>query len=378
MKEPNVLSINEVVSRIAEFNTIIDARSPSEFAEDHLPGAISAPVLDDAQRAEVGTLHARVGAFEAKRLGAALVSRNIGDILQSQFANQPRDWKPLVYCWRGGNRSGALATVMARIGWRTTVIEGGYKAYRRKVIEELQSIAPNLNLIVVAGRTGSAKSRLLERLAAQGEQVLDLERLACHRGSVLGAWPESAQPAQRRFESLIWDALRQFTCSRPIFVESESRKIGQCQVPEPLIHAIRASNVIIADADRAVRSRFLLDEYHHFRADVPGLHALLDKLVVMHGAKRVADWKQLIGEDRWLELVDNLLGEHYDPSYDRSMKRNFSRLEQAPVVTLRDTDDKALQQAVDALVVLSRQIGITAPRPSDRSAPDGVPPSHVP
>ena len=378
MKEPNVLSINEVVSRIAEFNSIIDARSPSEFAEDHLPGAISAPVLNDAQRAEVGTLHARVGAFEAKRLGAALVSHNIGDILQSQFANQPRDWKPLVYCWRGGNRSGALATVMARIGWRTTVIEGGYKAYRRKVIEELQSMAPNLNLIVVGGRTGSAKSRLLERLAAQGEQVLDLERLACHRGSVLGAWPESAQPAQRRFESLVWDALRQFTCSRPIFVESESRKIGQCQVPEPLIHAIRASNVIIAEADRAVRSQFLLDEYHHFRTDVPGLHALLDKLVVMHGAKRVADWKQLIGEDRWLELVDSLLGEHYDPSYDRSMKRNFSRLEQAPVVTLRDTDDTALQQAVDALVVLSRQIGTTAPRPSDRSAPDGAPPSHVP
>jgi tRNA 2-selenouridine synthase len=378
MKEPNVLSINEVVSRIAEFNSIIDARSPSEFAEDHLPGAISAPVLNDAQRAEVGTLHARVGAFEAKRLGAALVSHNIGDILQSQFANQPRDWKPLVYCWRGGNRSGALATVMARIGWRTTVIEGGYKAYRRKVIEELQSMAPNLNLIVVGGRTGSAKSRLLERLAAQGEQVLDLERLACHRGSVLGAWPESAQPAQRRFESLVWDALRQFTCSRPIFVESESRKIGQCQVPEPLIHAIRASNVIIAEADRAVRSQFLLDEYHHFRTDVPGLHALLDKLVVMHGAKRVADWKQLIGEDRWLELVDSLLGEHYDPSYDRSMKRNFSRLEQAPVVTLRDTDDTALQQAVDALVVLSRQIGTTAPRPSDRSAQDGAPPSHVP
>jgi tRNA 2-selenouridine synthase len=378
MKEPNVLSINEVVSRIAEFNTIIDARSPSEFAEDHLPGAISAPVLDDEQRAEVGTLNARVGAFEAKRLGAALVSRNIGDILQSQFANQPRDWKPLVYCWRGGNRSGALATVMARIGWRTTVIEGGYKAYRRKVIEELQSMAPNLNLIVVGGRTGSAKSRLLERLAAQGEQVLDLERLACHRGSVLGAWPESAQPSQRRFESLVWDALRQFTGSRPIFVESESRKIGQCQVPGPLIHAIRASNVIIADADRAVRSRFLLDEYHHFRTDVPGLHALLDKLVVMHGTKRVADWKQLIDEDRWLELVDSLLGEHYDPSYDRSMKRNFSRLEQAPVVILRDTDDAALQQAVDALVVLSRQIETTAPRPSDRSAPDGAPLSHVP
>ena len=184
MKEPNVLSINEVVSRIAEFNTIIDARSPLEFAEDHLPGAISAPVLDDEQRAEVGTLNARVGAFEAKRLGAALVSRNIGDILQSQFANQPRDWKPLVYCWRGGNRSGALATVMARIGWRTTVIEGGYKAYRRKVIEELQSMAPNLNLIVVGGRTGSAKSRLLERLAAQGEQVLDLLRR--HGGARLG------------------------------------------------------------------------------------------------------------------------------------------------------------------------------------------------
>ncbi len=380
MKEPIVLSVNEVVSRIAEFNTIIDARSPSEFAEDHLPGAISAPVLDDAQRAEVGTVNAKVGAFEAKRLGAALVSRNIGDLLQTRFADKPRDWKPLVYCWRGGNRSGALATVMARIGWRTCVIDGGYKAYRRKVIEDLQTMAPTLNLIVLGGRTGSAKSRLLETLAARGEQVLDLERLACHRGSVLGAWPESAQPAQRRFESLVWNELCQFNRERPIFVESESRKIGQCQVPDPLIHAIRASNIVIAEADRTVRSRFLLDEYEHFRADVPGLHGLLDKLVVLHGAKRVADWKTLIGEDRWLELVDSLLIEHYDPSYDRSMKRNFSRLEQAPVVTLHDTDEPSLQQAADALVALSRQMnaGFTAPHPSDRSAPDSAPPSTAP
>jgi tRNA 2-selenouridine synthase len=352
MKDPIVLPVAEVVARLREFNSVVDARSPSEYADDHLPGAISAPVLDDAQRARVGTVNAEQGAFEAKRLGAALVSRNIGDLIERLFASRDRHWRPLVYCWRGGNRSGSLATVLARVGWRTTVLEGGYKAFRRRVIDDLDLLPAGLRFVVVGGRTGSAKSRLLERLAARGEQVLDLETLACHRGSVLGGLPGAAQPSQKRFETLLWDRLRDADPARPVFVESESRKVGRVQVPEALIHAIRASEVAVVQADVDVRARFLLGEYEHFRQDVPGLLALLDCLAPLHGAARVADWKALVTGDRWLELVERLLLEHYDPSYDRSMRRNFGRLDRAGVVRLDGTDAEALERGAASLAAM--------------------------
>ena len=349
MKDPVAMPIDEVVTRLAEFNTVVDARSPSEFAEDHLPGATNVPVLDDAERARVGTANATLGAFEAKRLGAPIVARNVADAIDRLFADRDRHWRPLVYCWRGGNRSGALATVLARIGWRTTVLEGGYRAYRRHVVDALAVLPGTRRFVVIGGRTGSAKSRLLERLAASGEQVLDLEALASHRGSVLGGLPGAPQPSQKRFESLVWERLRAFDAARPVFVESESRKVGRCQVPEALIVAMRASAVCVVEADTEVRARFLLDEYDHFRADVPGLSALLDCLVPLHGAARVAGWKALAAAGRWPELVERLLVEHYDPSYDRSMRRNFGRLADAQRVRLSGTDDAALDAAVHAL-----------------------------
>lgn len=349
MKDPIALPVGEVVTRLSEFDTLIDARSPAEYAEDHLPDAINAPVLDDSQRARVGTLNAQAGAFEAKRLGAALVSRNIGDLIERLFSDRERGWRPLVYCWRGGNRSGSLATVLARIGWRTTVIDGGYRAFRRHVIGDLSVLPARLRFLVVGGRTGSGKSRLLERLAADGEQVLDLEAIACHRGSVLGGLPGEPQPSQKGFETLVWDRLRGFDPGRPVFVESESKKVGRCQIPDALISEIRASQVAVIEADVPVRSRFLLGEYQHFRSDVPGLNILLDCLVPLHGVERVTDWKALIEQDRWIELVERLLVEHYDPSYDRSMRRNFGLLDQASVVRLEGTDDAALMRAADML-----------------------------
>jgi tRNA 2-selenouridine synthase len=349
MKDPVVMPVAEAVAQLHEFDTVVDARSPSEYADDHLPGAISAPVLDDVQRAQVGTVHAQRGAFEARRLGAAIVARNVGELVERLFAERGRDWRPLVYCWRGGNRSGALATVLARIGWRTSVLDGGYRAFRRHVIDDLATRPAGLRLLVVGGRTGSAKSRLLERLAARGEQVLDLEALARHRGSVLGGLPDAPQPTQKAFETAVWDRLRGLDPRRTTFVESESRKVGRVQVPEALIHAMRAAPVALVEAEVTVRARFLLAEYGHFQADVPGLLALLDCLVGLHGATTVADWKALVAADRWDALVERLLREHYDPSYDRSMRRNFGRLPEAARVPLEGTGDEALDRAAAAL-----------------------------
>jgi tRNA 2-selenouridine synthase len=346
MKEPVVLPVADALAGRHEFDTVVDARSPSEYADDHLPGAVNAPVLDDAERARVGTLY-KDSPFDAKRVGAAIVSRNIGNLIDRLFADRDRSWRPLVYCWRGGNRSGSLATVLARIGWRTAVLEGGYRGFRRHVVAELQSLPAPLRFIVVAGRTGSAKSRLLERVAARGEQVLDLEALACHRGSVLGGLPDEPQPGQKRFETLLWQALRAFDPQRPVFVESESRKVGRCQLPEALIVRIRASRCLRIEADVAQRAAFLVDEYSHFRRDVPQLLRQLDCLQPLHGGNRIAEWKALVESDRWQELVERLLREHYDPAYDRSMRRNFGSLDDAPTIELASLDGQALDAAAE-------------------------------
>lgn len=349
MKDAQSITIDEAIARFDRFDAILDARSPSEHAEDHLPTAISTPVLDDVQRAAVGTLHKRAGAFEAKRLGAALVSRNIADLLEGPLADKPRDWRPLVYCWRGGNRSGALATVMARIGWQVAVLSGGYREFRRRVIADLETRPAQLRFVVVAGRTGSGKSLLLERLAERGAQVLDLERLAAHRGSVLGRLPGRPQPSQKRFETLVWDRLRAFDPTRPVFVESESRKVGQCQVTEALIHAMRGSACVVIDAPDPVRTTLLLRDYQHLVDAPPELAERLEALVPLHGRKAVEGWMEAAHAGLWDDFVLALLHAHYDPAYDRSMRRNFTRLEQATRVRLEGADPQSIDRAASAI-----------------------------
>jgi tRNA 2-selenouridine synthase len=353
MKEPVVLPIDAVLARRKGFDAIIDARSPSEFALDRLPGATNAPVLDDGERARVGLLHAQ-SPFEAKRIGAAIVARNIADIIDTHFAGADRSWRPLVYCWRGGNRSGALATVMARIGWHTTVIDGGYRAFRRHVVEALTTLPAQRSFIVVAGRTGTAKSRLLQRLDSLGAQVLDLEALASHRGSVLGGIPGSPQPSQKHFETCVWDRLQSFDPSLPVFVESESRKVGHCQVPDALIGAIRSSRCVRIDAAVDTRARFLIDEYRHFTEDLALLAEQLERLRPLHGARRLEEWKALADAGHWQALVERLLDEHYDPAYDRSMARNYGDVANAPSILLSSVDDASVDAAAGELLAFAR------------------------
>lgn len=345
MKDPIPLSIDDVVASLDRFDAILDARSPSEHGDDHLPGSSSAPVLDDSERAEVGTLHAQVGAFAARRRGAALVSRNIGRLLETALADKPPDWQPLVYCWRGGNRSGSLATVLARVGWRTSVLVGGYREFRRRVIADLAAWPSGLRFVVVAGRTGSAKSRILQALAAQGRQVLDLEAIGRHRGSVLGGLPDAPQPSQKRFESELWDAMRRFDPARPVFVESESKRVGRVHIPDALMRAIRGSSVVRIDMPLDARARFLVDDYAHFVADPASLFAQLDCLVELHGRELIAHWKSLADAGAWEAFVAALLQGHYDPAYDRSMQRNFSALDACEPVALGDFDPASIEGA---------------------------------
>ncbi len=329
------------------FDTIIDARSPAEYAEDHIPGAISAPVLDDAERAEVGTLYKQVSPFDAKKTGAALVAKNVSRHIEELFKGKDKSWRPLVYCWRGGKRSGAMAHILREIGWKAETLEGGYKAYRRFVVKELERIPKNLEFRVVHGPTGSGKSRLLGALKRAGAQVLDLEELAAHRGSVLGNLPDRPQPSQKMFESLLLREISQLKSGKPVYVEGESKKIGQLQVPDALMERMRASGCVVLDTPTEVRVDLLLEEYEHFLSNRAVLDKQLDCLVALHGRERIAEWKA-IGD--WRELVRRLLVEHYDPAYRRSSHKNFTHLAHAHPVQVARADDAAFSVAAVSLL----------------------------
>lgn len=335
MKYPEVLGFDALLPQLDGFDAIIDARSQAEYALDHIPGAINCPVLNDEERIRVGTLYKQTGAFEAKKVGAPIIAHNIARHIETLWADKPREWRPLVYCWRGGNRSGAMAHILARIGWPVVQLEGGYKTYRAHVGAALEH-PPELDLRVVCGTTGSGKSRLLETLDGIGAQVLDLEQLAAHRGSVLGHLPNEAQPSQKMFESRVWDKLRRFDPARPVFVESESKKVGNLRVPGALMERMRASPCIAVNLSRTNRVRLLMQDYEHFCADPSALNAQLEHLVQLHGRAQIETWHAMANGGQMAELVDQLLAQHYDPAYLRSIDRNFVRYPQAETLALDD------------------------------------------
>lgn len=333
MKYPAVLSFADILPQLDAFDTIIDARSESEFALDHIPGAINCPVLNDEERILVGTTYKQINAFEAKKIGAPLVARNIAHAIDTLFADKGRDWKPLVYCWRGGNRSGSMAHILAKVGWPAVQLDGGYKAFRNHVSSALDN-PPALDWRVICGTTGSGKSRLLETLEGIGAQVLDLERLAAHRGSVLGHLPGEPQPSQKCFDTEIWDKLRRFDAARPVFVESESKKVGNLRVPEAVMERMRAAPCIALQLDRPMRVDLLMEDYRHFALDPAALVSQLEHLAQLHGRAKIDAWREMAHGGQMPALVDQLLVEHYDPAYLRSIDRNFVQYPQAQSLVL--------------------------------------------
>jgi tRNA 2-selenouridine synthase len=356
------VTADEAVTRMADlgpgatagrpewFDAVIDVRSPAEFAEDHLPGAINWPVLDDEQRRVVGTLYTKVSPLSARKLGATLVARNIATHLERWVHDKPREWQPLVYCWRGGQRSGSLAWFLDQIGFRTARLTGGYKAFRARVRADLEQLPLRFDFTVLAGRTGSGKTRLLAALAAHGAQVLDLEALACHRGSVLGGLPDTPQPSQKAFDTRLWQALTRLDPQRPVFVESESKKVGSLQLPDALVQRMRGhGRCLRVQMSDDARVRLLLQEYGFFRERPDQFCALLDALIELQGKERVERWQSMARDGQWAAVFADLMREHYDPLYERSMARHFAGLHAADVVELADGDDAALDHAARTL-----------------------------
>lgn len=346
MRHDNSVSL----ARIDDFDEIVDVRSPAEFGLDHVPGAVNCPVLDNEERARVGTIYKQVSSFEARKLGAALVARNVARHLETHFALRDPGWKPLVYCWRGGKRSEAMAHVLREIGWHAATLHGGYQSYRRDLLLQLEELPMRFNYCVICGPTGSGKSRLLQALASEGAQVLDLEGLARHRGSVLGDLPGDPQPTQKMFDSRIWDALRRFDPGAPVFIEAESRKVGVLRVPPALLEHMTVSRCIRIDAPLPERVRFLIHEYRHLLADTHWLKQKLLRLIGLHSREAVARWAAQIDAADWEALVRDLLATHYDPAYKRSLKNIYPALAEATAIETDRLDDAGFLAAARSLL----------------------------
>jgi tRNA 2-selenouridine synthase len=333
---------------LAAFDMVIDVRSPGEFAQDHAPGAINLPVLSDAERAEVGTIYVQESRFKARRVGAAYVAQNVGHHLQTALADKPGAFRPLIYCWRGGMRSNAMATIFAQVGWRTTVLAGGYMTWRRHVTARLYDATLPHRLVLIDGYTGSGKTDVLQRLAARGQQVIDLEGLAAHRGSLFGGLSDRQQPSQKMFESQLLTQLDGLDPGRPVIVEAESSKVGERMVPPALWQAMAAAPRIELTASPPARAAYLVRTYHDIVEDRAALDEALRRLPTPPGRKRLEAWAQLADAGAFEELALALMELHYDPAYRRS-----SRKETRPslgVVDLADLTPSDLDAAAEAIV----------------------------
>jgi tRNA 2-selenouridine synthase len=338
------------VADLSAYDEIIDVRTPAEFAEDHIPGAINCPVLDNEQRIQVGTIYKQVSPFEAKKIGAALVSENIAKHLKERFLDRPKTWKPLIYCWRGGDRSGSMTTVFKAIGWRAGQLDGGYKAWRSHVIARLEALPPEFRFTVVCGATGNAKTRILQAIGELGEQILDLESLANHKGSVLGVLPDSPQPSQKGFETALMLAMAALDPARPVYVEAESRKIGNLHVPEAMIARIRSGECVAVEATLDARVAFLLKDYDYFLIRPEFLGERLDVLRSLQSRETMARWQQFIVDADWPTLVRELLELHYDPLYQRSQDHNFAGMPDSGQFSTDDLSTDGIKRLAAAIV----------------------------
>jgi tRNA 2-selenouridine synthase len=352
-ESPEVSAANKIpVSDIEKYlisGDIIDVRSPGEFAEDFIPSAINHPVLDNDERAAVGTINKQQSPFEAKRMGAALVTKNIGDMIALHFSEKPKEWAPLIYCWRGGKRSGVTTYLLREIGFNAVQLDGGYKAFRGRVNDDLLTLPRKFRYVTLCGCTGTGKTVLLHALSRAGAQVIDLEGLANHRGSLLGAMTEP-QPSQKRFDSLLWATLRTLDPARPVFVESESKKIGLVQMPDSMRETMAARQCAWLNVPLEGRVAHIRSEYTNFVNDPVALVDKLEPIRALRGAKLLGEWREL-AESRDVDaLFASLMVDHYDPLYTKAIANNYPNLGVARHVELPRVDDATLARAAATLI----------------------------
>ena len=331
-----------------DYALVIDARSEREYAEDHLPGAVNLPVVDNDEYAQVGTTH-KTDKHRAYTIGVSYALRNMSRSIDELVAKYSKDARMLVYCFRGGKRSKLWFDALSTIGFRVDRLPGGWKAYRAWVREQLETLPGEFRYNVLCGPTGCGKTRLLAALESAGAQILDLEGLALHRGSLIGDIPGVAQPSQKWFDSLLVEKLRRFNSAQPVWVESESKKIGAIQLPDALLKAMHAGRVFSLTAPMPERVRLWREDYSHFETDLDALLARLVYLRPLVGGEEFGRWESLAKARRAPELFQRLMEAHYDPAYARSIGKNYPSIENAEKLRLECLDEGSLLQVARRL-----------------------------
>ena len=330
-----------------KYDTIIDVRSPSEFEIDHIVGAINCPILYDDERQKVGTIYKQISSFKAKIIGSSLSAKNIAFHIEKEFLEKKGSWKPLIYCWRGGQRSKAFSIVLSEVGWRTYQLSGGYKEYRNDIIKYLDNIGMKLKIILISGKTGSAKTKILHSIRDQGAQILDLEGLARHKGSLLGAIPNLKQPSQKFFESLLFYEINKLNLKKNIFIEAESSKVGNVHIPKSIWSNMILSKRIEVVADVNTRAKFLIDDYQYMCKNPILIEPMIKGLKTRLSNNLIDSWEKLIDEKKWFELTKSFLENHYDSSYSSNTIKNDRKvIRELQATTLNNDDIKNIAKII--------------------------------
>ena len=330
-----------------KYDTIIDVRSPSEFEIDHIVGAINCPILYDDERQKVGTIYKQISSFKAKIIGSSLSAKNIASHIEKEFLEKKGSWKPLIYCWRGGQRSKAFSIVLSEVGWRTYQLSGGYKEYRNDIIKYLDNVGIKLKIILISGKTGSAKTKILHSIRDQGAQILDLEGLARHKGSLLGSIPNLKQPSQKLFESLLFYEINKLNLKKNIFIEAESSKVGNVHIPKSIWSNMILSKRIEVVADVNTRAKFLIDDYHYMCKNPILIEPMIKGLKSRLSNDLIDSWRKLIDKKKWFELTKSFLENHYDSSYSSNTIKNDRKvLKEVRATTLNNDDIKKIAKII--------------------------------
>ncbi|MBB5720599.1 tRNA 2-selenouridine synthase [Loktanella ponticola] len=345
-------TLNDILANAAD--TIIDVRTPAEFAGDHIPGAINLPALSNDQRAEIGTMYVQDSPFKARKRGAAMVARNVADHLDGPLRDKDGGWQPLVYCWRGGQRSGSFASILQQIGWRAETIAGGYQTFRRLVHQYLYETPLPHRIILLDGNTGTGKTALLARLRLQGVQVIDLEGLAHHRGSMLGQMP-TPQPSQKAFETALACALVRCDPDQPVIIEAESSKIGRINLPPSLWSVMCAAPRVMISASLDARAAFLANAYADVTADLDDLRQRLQPMRYIKSHATVNAWEDLLDANNLKALAASLMQTHYDSAYDKA--RDGHVFDLVGHIHAETLDDAGLAKVTNQIAALINPAG---------------------